>query len=124
MALRRALRFGAGWHGTGADAAEVADVRRRLRALADEPADADRLTLASAAFLHPPGIPAVLAAPGRALGGGVPSAASVAEELGQLAEAGLAACTLWMPVAAEHLERAMEWIAAEVVPLLSRAGGA
>lgn len=33
-ALRRALRFGDGWYGSGADAAEVADVQRRLRELA------------------------------------------------------------------------------------------
>ena len=117
-ALRRALRFGSGWYGTGADVPEIADVRRRLRALAGEPAVTDRLTVASAAFLAPPGIPTVLSAPGRLLGGGAPSAASVADELGQLAEAGLAACTLWMPIAAEHLEKSMEWIAAEVTPQL------
>jgi probable F420-dependent oxidoreductase len=117
-ALRRALRFGAGWYGTGADAAEIEQVRRRLHALADDPTAAERLTLASAEFLTPPGIPAVLASPGRPLGGSTPSAASVADDLGQLAEAGLAACTLWLPIAAEHLEQAMEWIATEVVPRL------
>jgi probable F420-dependent oxidoreductase len=118
VALRRALRFGAGWYGTGADAAEIQDVRRRLRGLAADPADAERLTLASAAFLTPPGIPWAISAPGRPLGGDSSSAASVADELGQLAEAGLAACTLWLPIAAEHVEKAMEWIAAEVVPRL------
>lgn len=46
-------------------------------------------------------------------------AASVADALGRLAEAGLAACTLWLPVAAEHVEKAMEWFAAEVVPRLA-----
>jgi probable F420-dependent oxidoreductase len=118
VALRRALRFGAGWYGTGADAAEIQDVRRRLRELAADPADAERLALASAAFLTPPGIPQVISAPGRPLGGDSPSAASVADELGQLAEAGLAACTVWLPIAAEHVERATEWIAAEVAPRL------
>jgi probable F420-dependent oxidoreductase len=119
-ALRRALRFGAGWYGTGSTAADVELVRRRLHALAGKPTAADRLTLASASFLTPPGIPAVLSAPGRPLGGRVPSAASVVDDLGQLAEAGLAACTLWLPIAAEHLEKAMEWIAAEVAPQLSQ----
>lgn len=119
VALRRALRFGAGWYGTGADAAEIQDVRRRLENSAVDPADAERLTLASAAFLTPPGIPQAIAAPGRPLGGEAPSAASVADELGQLAEAGLAACTLWLPIAAEHLEKATEWIAAEVAPRLA-----
>jgi probable F420-dependent oxidoreductase len=118
-ALRRALRFGTGWYGTGVDAAEVEDVRRRLHALAPEPAAADRLTLASAAFLTPPGIPAVLSAPGRPLGGGAANAARVTEDLKRLADAGLTACTLWLPVAAERLETAMEWIAAEVMPHLA-----
>ncbi|MGW2492325.1 TIGR03619 family F420-dependent LLM class oxidoreductase [Streptomyces sp. NPDC001606] len=65
-ALRRALRFGDGWYGTGADAVEITDVRRRLRDLA-EAQDADRLTLASAAFLTPPGLPAAVPPPGRPL---------------------------------------------------------
>jgi probable F420-dependent oxidoreductase len=118
-ALRRVLRFGDGWYGTGADAAEVTDVRRRLRELAADTGDADRLTLASAAFLTPPGVPAAVPLPGRPLGGAAPTAASVADDLGRLAEAGLAACTLWLPVAAEHVREAIEWIAAEVAPRLT-----
>lgn len=117
-ALRRALRFGAGWFGTGVSAAEVRDVRRRLRALADEPAGIDRLTLAAGGFFTPPGFASVVPMPGRPLGGDRPSAASIVDDLGQLAEAGLSACTLWMPIAAEDLEKAMEWIAAEVAPQL------
>ncbi|MEU1011186.1 TIGR03619 family F420-dependent LLM class oxidoreductase [Streptomyces sp. NPDC005890] len=70
-ALRRALRFGDGWYGTGVDAAEITDVQRRLRGLAGT-ADADRLTLATAAFLTPPGLPAAVTAPGRPLGGTAP----------------------------------------------------
>ena len=35
-------------------------------------------------------------------------------------EAGLSACTLWLPIAAEHVERAMEWIAAEIAPRLAQ----
>ncbi len=118
-ALRRVLRFGDGWYGTGADAAEVSDVRRRLHDLADDTGNADRLTLASAAFLTPPGIPAVVPPPGRPLGGAAPTAASVADDLRRLAEAGLTACTLWLPVAAEHVGKAMEWVAAEVAPRLT-----
>jgi hypothetical protein len=38
---------------------------------------------------------------------------------GHLAEAGLTACTLWLPVAAEHVEESTEWIAAEVAPQLA-----
>ncbi|GGU93442.1 hypothetical protein GCM10010260_30540 [Streptomyces filipinensis] len=118
-ALRRLLRFGDGWYGTGADAVEVSDVRRRLDALAGGGGIADRMTLASAAFLTPPGIPAAVAPPGRPLGGAVPTAASVADDLEQLAEAGLTDCTLWLPVAAEHVGKAMEWVAAEVTPRLT-----
>jgi len=118
-ALRRALRFGDGWYGTGATAAEVMDVRRRLRELADGTADAGRLTLAAAAFLTPPGITAAIPSPGRALGGAVPTAASVVDDLGQLTQAGLTTCTMWLPVAAEHMEEAMEWIAAKVMPQLN-----
>ncbi|MEW2072790.1 TIGR03619 family F420-dependent LLM class oxidoreductase [Streptomyces sp. NPDC013433] len=117
-ALRRVLRYGDGWYGTGVDAAEVTDVRRRLRDLAGTD-DADRLTLASVVFLTPPGVPAVVPPPGRPLGGEAPTAAGVADDLGRLAEAGLTVCTLWLPVAAGHLEEAMEWVAAEVVPRLT-----
>ncbi|MGW2952320.1 TIGR03619 family F420-dependent LLM class oxidoreductase [Streptomyces eurythermus] len=117
-ALRRVVRFGDGWYGSGVDAAEVADVRRRLRDLAGAER-ADRLTLASAGFLTPPGFPAAVTPPGRPLGGAAPTAASVADDLARLAEAGLTECTLWLPLAAEHMGRAMEWIAAEVTPRLT-----
>lgn len=74
--------------------------------------------LASAAFLTPPGFPAAVPSPGRPLGGQEPTAFSVADGLNELAEAGLASCTLWLPVAAEHLECAMDWIAEGVMPRL------
>lgn len=118
-ALRRALRFGTGWYGTGVDAEEVTAVRHRLRELANDTGNSDRLTLASAAFLAPPGIPVALTPPGRPLGGPAATATTVTDELRQLAEAGLTACTLWLPIAAEHLGQAMEWIAAEVMPRLA-----
>jgi probable F420-dependent oxidoreductase len=118
-ALRRVLRFGDGWYGSGADPAEVGEVRRRLHDLATDAEQADRLTLASAAFLTPPGVPAAVPPPGRPLGGTAPTAASVTDDLGQLAEAGLTTCTLWLPVAAGHVADAMEWIASEVAPQLA-----
>jgi hypothetical protein len=61
----------------------------------------------------------VVPPPGRPLGGTAPTPASVVEDLAQLAEAGLTTCTLWLPIAAEHLGPAMEWIAAEVMPQLA-----
>ena len=67
---------------------------------------------------EPPGIPAVTSPPGRPLGGDAAAAASVVDDLGRLAEAGLTTCTLWLPIAAEHVEKAMDWIAAEVTPRL------
>jgi probable F420-dependent oxidoreductase len=118
-ALRRTLRFGDGWYGTGADVTEITDVRRRLHELATDSGNADRLTLAAAEFLAPPGITAVTQAPGRPLGGSAPTAASIVDDLGRLAEAGLTACTLWLPIAADHMKKAMEWIAAEVMSRLT-----
>ncbi|MFD0562229.1 TIGR03619 family F420-dependent LLM class oxidoreductase [Kitasatospora saccharophila] len=120
-ALRRVLRFGDGWYGTGVDAGQVREVRRRLGELAGSGPggpDVERLAVAGAVFLTPPGVPVAVEAPGRPLGGAVASAGSVVAELGALAEAGLTDCTLWLPVAAEHLVPAMEWVAAEVVPQL------
>ncbi|WP_265737190.1 hypothetical protein [Actinacidiphila paucisporea] len=35
------------------------------------------------------------------------------------ANAAHATCTLWLPVAAGHVEKAMEWIAAELMPQLA-----
>ena len=81
--------------------------------------DAERLTLAAAEFLTPPGIAPAVPSPGRPLGGAAPTAASVVDDLRQLAEAGLSACTLWLPLAAEQLEQAMEWIASAVLPQLT-----
>lgn len=87
--LRSALRFGEGWYGTGtgADAEEVTDVRRRLRELAPDARDAAPLALAPAAFLIPSGVPAAVPPPGRPLGGAAPTAASVVDDLGRLTEA-------------------------------------
>ena len=94
-------------------------MRRRLHELDEGTGKAERLTLAAAAFLTPPGITAVTSAPGRQLGGDAATAASVVDDLGRLAESGLTTCTLWLPIAAEHVEKAMEWVAAEVAPQLS-----
>jgi hypothetical protein len=50
---------------------------------ASAPGKAERLTLAAAAFLTPPGIPAVTEQPGRPLGGDAATAASVVDDLGR-----------------------------------------
>lgn len=118
-ALRRVLRFGDGWYGTGVSAAEVTSVRSRLRELAGGNGQAERLTLAAAVFLTPPGIAAAVPSPGRPLGGDTPTSASVVDDLGRLAEAGLTTGTMWLPIAAEDVEQGIEWIATEIMPQLN-----
>jgi hypothetical protein len=44
----------------------------------------------------------------------------VVDALGELAAAGLGVCTLWLPIAAEHVRTAMDWIAAEIIPHFRR----
>jgi probable F420-dependent oxidoreductase len=120
-ALRRALRFGDGWHGSGVDHAGVADVRRRLAALGEAAGrDPDTLRLTTVCFLAPPGIEPTGPVPGRPLGGEHPTAQSVLDDLGRLEDAGISLCSLWMPVAAEHLADALEWVAAEILPAQKR----
>ncbi len=119
IALRRALRFGDGWYASGLDADELTERRRRLREAAVDTGDADRLTIASVQFLSPPGLPGEVPPQRRPLGGQKPTAASVVDDLGRLAEAGLTVCTLWLPSAEGGVEKAMDWIAAEVMPQLT-----
>ncbi|MFD1145619.1 TIGR03619 family F420-dependent LLM class oxidoreductase [Saccharothrix hoggarensis] len=116
-ALRRAARFGAGWHGSGVTPDTMPEIRRRLaaeaqahgRTLAD-------LDLSTVSFLVPPGFEGE--PPGPALGGPRPSVASVVDDLGRLGEAGITLCALWMPVPADRMADAMAWVADEVRPQL------
>lgn len=121
-ALRRALRYGDAWHGSGLDAAGLAEVRGRLAELGEEAGrdPATPLQLTAGQMLVPPGFEAAVRPPGRSpLGGAEPSAERVREELGQLAEAGLTSCSLWLPVATEALPDALGWVAEEVLPQFS-----
>ncbi|MFM9448781.1 TIGR03619 family F420-dependent LLM class oxidoreductase [Streptomyces acidiscabies] len=118
-ALRRALRFGDGWYASSLTADELTGMRSRLREVAADPGDADRLTIASVQFLSPPGFQGEVPSERRPLGGRKPSAASVVDDLGRLAEAGLTVCTLWLPSMEGQMEKAMDWIAAEVMPQLT-----
>jgi probable F420-dependent oxidoreductase len=116
-ALRRALRFGDGWHGGGLDHAAVAQVRTRLDALGEEVGrDPATLKLTCVCFLAPPGFDRNREAPGRLLGGPKPSTGSVLEELGLLREAGISACALWMPLDGPQLAEALDWVAEEIMP--------
>jgi hypothetical protein len=56
--------------------------------------------------------------PGRPLGGTAPSPASVVDDLGRLTQAGLTTCTMWLPIAAEHVDKAAR-IAGKVMPQLN-----
>ncbi|MFG2461739.1 TIGR03619 family F420-dependent LLM class oxidoreductase [Streptomyces sp. NPDC048523] len=117
-ALRRALRYGDAWHGSGIDASGLAEVRGRLAELGQEAGrdPATPLELTAGQILVPPGFEAAVRPPGRRpLGGADPSAERVREELRQLADAGLTACSLWLPVAGEALPDALGWVAEEVL---------
>ena len=124
-ALRRALRFGAAWHGSG-DPGEIAATRARIARLAEgTDRDPDTLALTVVGMLLPPGFELSGKFPGRLLGDGGgggaggdgdgdrPSRESVVDELGRLVEAGVETCSLWAPVDAEALPDVLAW-AAEV----------
>ncbi|MDV9178491.1 F420-dependent oxidoreductase, partial [Streptomyces sp. W16] len=114
--LRRALRFGDAWHGSGVDAEGLTGVRARLDALGTEVGrDPGELALTAGLFLVPPGFTPAVKVPGRPLGGADASAESVRDELGRLADAGLVSASLWLPVATEALPDALEWVARELV---------
>ncbi|MEV5836362.1 LLM class flavin-dependent oxidoreductase [Nocardia sp. NPDC052112] len=118
-ALRRAVRFGSAWHGPVADPAELDRIRRQLTELAAASGiERQPLRVTSVAFVVPPGFTAIDRDPGRLLGGGQPTAASIVDELGALHEAGLHACSIWLPVPGPAFADAMAWVAQEVLPEL------
>ncbi|MFE9423663.1 LLM class flavin-dependent oxidoreductase [Kitasatospora sp. NPDC006697] len=115
-ALRRALRFGDGWHGGVSTAAQVHEARGRLAALGEEVGrDAGELKLSSVCFLVPPGFEPEVPLPGAPLGGPGASRAQLLDALGELGAAGLSMVSLWMPFGALRLVEAMEWVAAELL---------
>ena len=110
-ALRRALRFGAAWHGAG-DPDAVTAVRTRIGQLAEgTDRDPDTLGLTVVAMLLPPGFELSGKSPGPLLGGGQPSRDSIVDELGRLEEAGVSTCSLWAPVGADALPDVLAWAA-------------
>ncbi|WP_262062694.1 LLM class flavin-dependent oxidoreductase [Streptomyces sp. STR69] len=119
-ALRRALRFGDAWHGSGVDAEGLTGVRARLDALGEGVGrDSGELALTAGLFLVPPGFTPAVKVPDRPLGGADASAESVRDELGRLSDAGLVSASLWLPVPTEALPDALAWVGEEVVPHLS-----
>jgi probable F420-dependent oxidoreductase len=120
-ALRRALRFAEAWIGVGVEADALDRVRARLSRLAgDVGRDPASLELNSVYFLVPEGLTFTGFLEGRPLGGPQATAPAVVEDLGRLAEAGIAWADLIIPVAPEEVLDAVGWLATEVVPHIQR----
>lgn len=113
-ALRRAVRFGDAWHGSGLDPKALRETHIRLRDLADA-AGRPEPAVTVGGFLVPPGFDTAVEAPGHHLGGARPTAASVLDELGELAAAGATAYSLWLPVPTAQFADALAWVAEQVV---------
>jgi probable F420-dependent oxidoreductase len=116
-ALRRALRFGEGWHGFEVFPEEVPGVVRRLERLAGEVGrDPAELELSVARGLVPPGREDESFIPDRRMLGG--SADAVVDELDRYAEAGVGMVLIQVSLLAPLVPEALEWVAAEVLPRL------
>ncbi|OWU97096.1 hypothetical protein B5D80_32055 [Micromonospora wenchangensis] len=123
-AIRRALRFGDGWHGSGLDHEEARYFRRRIEELADGTGrDPASIGISTVGFLVPPGMPAVRPAPGRLIGGPRATTTAIVDDLCQLADAGVAMCSLWMPVDGRRMGEALAWLADEVLPRVGHRSG-
>jgi probable F420-dependent oxidoreductase len=116
-ALRRALRFGSGWHGFEVFPEEIADLRERLGRLAEEGGrDPAELELSVARGLMPPGREQESFIPDRRMLGG--SAGSVVDELGRYADEGVELMLIQVSLLPPLVPDALEWVAAEVLPQL------
>ncbi len=116
-ALRRALRFGAAWHGANVTPEQMPDIRRQLDELGEEIGrDPATLELTTTALAAVPGIESDAPEGAPLLGGPGASAAAMVEALGRLGEAGITTCVVWVRHRAEHALEAVEWLAAEVLP--------
>ena len=118
-ALRRALRFGRGWHGFEVFPEEIPQLRERLAALAGEVGrDPGELELSVARGLMPPGREDESFIPERRMLGG--SAEQIVDELGRYPEAGVGMVLIQVSLLAPLVPEALEWVAAEVLPKLPR----
>ncbi|GIF05066.1 TIGR03619 family F420-dependent LLM class oxidoreductase [Actinoplanes siamensis] len=115
--LRRAVRFGQGWHGSGISADDARFFRSRLDELAAATGrDPSAVEISTVAFLVPPGFTPVRPVPGRLLGGTGTSTEAVVEDLSLLAQAGVTMASLWIPIDGPRLIEALEWFNTEVRP--------
>jgi len=117
--LRRALRLGDGWHGFEVYPEDMPDVKEKLARIGEEVRrDPAELTLSVARGLIPPGREEESFVPDRRMLGG--SAGAIVEELGAYAEQGVEDVVIQVSLLAPLVPEALEWVAAEVLPQLSR----
>ncbi|MFE0464197.1 LLM class flavin-dependent oxidoreductase [Kitasatospora sp. NPDC058965] len=110
-ALRRALRFGTGWHGSGVDEQDVRTVRERLATLGEElDRDPAELTLSAVCTLVPPGYRPAVPLPLRPLAEPGAGTAQLVDALGRLGAAGLSMVSLWLPLDPHQLLDALGWV--------------
>ncbi|PYC70181.1 F420-dependent oxidoreductase [Streptomyces tateyamensis] len=122
-ALRRTLRFGAGWHGSGVDEHDVRQVRARLEVLGEElDRDPAELTLSAVCALVPPGFTPAgpLPPPLRPLADPGARAGQVLDALDRLRGAGLSMVALWLPLDPHQLLDALDWIHSDLLGGLRR----
>jgi probable F420-dependent oxidoreductase len=118
VALRRALRFGDGWHGFEVFPDELPDLRKRLDVIGVEVGrDSAELELSVVRGLIPAGHEEQSFIPDRRMLG--PSAEKIVEELGQYGEQGVELVLIQISLLAPQVPDALEWVAAEVLPHLS-----
>jgi alkanesulfonate monooxygenase SsuD/methylene tetrahydromethanopterin reductase-like flavin-dependent oxidoreductase (luciferase family) len=117
--LRRALRFGSGWHGFEVFPEEIAELRARLARLGGEVGrDPAELELSVARGLIPPGREEESFIPGRRMLGG--TAGEVVDELGRYEDEGVEMVLIQVSLLPPLVPDALEWVAAEVLPQLPR----
>ena len=115
--MRRALRFGDGWHGFEVFPDELPELKERLGRLGEEVGrDPAELELSVARGLIPPGREQESFIPGRQMLGG--SSDAIVEELGRYAEQGVGLVLIQISLLPPQVPEALEWVAAEVLPQL------
>lgn len=119
-ALRRALRYGDGWHGFEVYPEEMPAISEQLAELGEEVGrDPAELELSVVRGMVPPGREDESFIPDRRNLGG--SAAEMVEELGRYSEAGVSAVVIQVSLLAPLMPEGMEWFASEVMSQLDPA---